>query len=149
MKRSAGLLLFRVVDGVVEVFLVHPGGPFFGKKDLGVWSIPKGELDGEDAFAAARREFEEETGFRIAGDFIELPAVTQKGGKVVQAWAVEADVDASAIVSNTFEMEWPPKSGKMQGFPEVDRAEWFDVETAKKKINPGQVGLIESLLRFL
>ena len=108
---------------------------------------PKGELDGEEPFAVARREFEEETGFRIAGDFIELPPVKQKGGKLVYAWAVEADIDASAIESNTFAMEWPPKSGKVQEFPEVDRAAWFDVETAKKKINPAQAVLIESMLK--
>ena len=147
IKRSAGLLLFRTTNGFVEVFLVHPGGPFFVKKDLGVWSIPKGEFDAEEPFAAARREFEEETGFAIAGDFIELPVIKQKGGKLVYAWAVEADIDASAIESNTFEMEWPPKSGKVQEFPEVDRAEWFDVETAKQKINPAQAELIESMLK--
>ena len=148
IKQSAGLLLFRTTNGFVEVFLVHPGGPFFVQKDLGVWSIPKGELDGEEPFAAARREFEEETGFRIAGDSIELPVSRQKGGKLVYAWAVEVDIDASAIESNTFAMEWPPKSGKVQEFPEVDRAEWFDVETAKKKkINPAQVELIESMMK--
>ncbi len=147
IKRSAGLLLFRTTNGFVEVFLVHPGGPFYAKKDLGVWSIPKGELDGEEPFAAARREFEEETGFAVAGDFIELPVIKQKSGKLVYAWAVEADVDASTIESNTFPMEWPPKSGKVQEFTEVDRAEWFDVETAKKKINPAQAELIESMLK--
>ncbi len=144
-KRSAGLLLFRTVNGFVEVFLVHPGGPFFVKKDLGVWSIPKGELDGEEPFAAARREFEEETGSRIAGAFIELPVIKKKGGKLVYAWAVEADIEAAEIVSNTFSMEWPPHSGKRQEFPEVDRGEWFTIETAKEKILKGQRGFLDQL----
>ena len=125
VKRSAGLLLYRTKNGFVEVFLAHPGGPFYVKKDAGVWSIPKGEFDTEEPFAAARREFEEETGFRIAGEFIELPAIKQKAGKIVYAWAVEADIDADAIHSNTFEMEWPPHSGKTATFPEIDRAAWF------------------------
>ena len=117
------------------------------KKDDGVWSIPKGLFDpDEDPLAAARREFEEETGQKIAGDFFELKPITQKGGKIVYAWAVEADVDADNIVSNTFELEWPPKSGKTQEFPEVDRGGWFDVETAKRKINPAQAALVEELV---
>lgn len=146
MQQSAGLLVFREADGRIEVFLVHPGGPFFSKKDLGVWSIPKGEFDGEDPLTAARREFEEETGQKIAGDFIELKPIKQKGGKLVHAWAVEADIDADNIQSNTFPLEWPPKSGKIKDFPEVDRAGWFDPDTAKQKINPAQAGLIGELL---
>jgi len=147
IKQSAGLLVYRDTGDGVEIFLVHPGGPFNTKKDEGVWSIPKGEFDdGEDSLTAARREFEEETSFKIAGDFFELKAVKQKGGKIVHAWAVEADVDADAIKSNTFEMEWPPKSGKMSGFPEVDRAAWFNIKTAIQKINPAQAALIDELM---
>lgn len=146
VKQSAGLLVYRELGNGVEIFLVHPGGPFYVKKDDGVWSIPKGEFDAEDSLTAARREFEEETGQRIAGDFFELKPVKQKGGKVVYAWAVEADIDADAIQSNTFTMEWPPKSGKMAEFPEVDRAAWFDPQTAKQKINPAQAALITELL---
>jgi predicted NUDIX family NTP pyrophosphohydrolase len=147
IKQSAGLLVYRDTGDGVEILLVHPGGPFNTKKDEGVWSIPKGEFDdGEDSLTAARREFEEETSFKIAGDFFELKAVKQKGGKIVHAWAVEADVDADAIKSNTFEMEWPPKSGKMSGFPEVDRAAWFNIKTAIQKINPVQAALIDELM---
>jgi predicted NUDIX family NTP pyrophosphohydrolase len=147
IKQSAGLLLFREADEGIELFLVHPGGPFYKNKDIGVWSIPKGEFDEtEDALTAARREFEEETGFKIAGDFFELEAVKQKGGKMVYCWGVEADVDAAAVVSNTFPMEWPPKSGRTQEFPEVDRAGWFTPEAAKEKILPSQLPLIASLL---
>lgn len=146
IKRSAGLLVYRTTNVYPEVFLIHPGGPFFAKKDLGVWSIPKGEFDSEEPLTAARREFEEETGFKIAGDFIELKPIKQKGGKLVYAWAVEADFDASEIVSNTFPLEWPPKSGVMKEFPEADRAEWFDIETAKQKINPAQTDLIDELM---
>ena len=149
VKRSAGLLLYRTKNGFVEVFLAHPGGPFYVKKDAGVWSIPKGEFDTEEPFAAARREFEEETGFRIAGEFIELPAIKQKAGKIVYAWAVEADVDPSELTSNNFPMEWPPKSGSIKEFPEVDRAAWFDIETAMQKILPSQAGLISHMLKKL
>ena len=144
--QSAGLLVYRTAGDGVEIFLVHPGGPFFAKKDDGAWSIPKGVFDDEDPLTAARREFVEETGFKIAGDFFELKPVKQKGGKIVRAWAVEADVDADAIQSNTFTMEWPPKSGKTAEFPEVDRAAWFDPETAKQKINPAQSAFITELL---
>jgi predicted NUDIX family NTP pyrophosphohydrolase len=149
-KRSAGLLVYRETSGFLELFLVHPGGPFYAKRDLGVWSIPKGLFDSdEDPLSAARREFEEETGQKIAGDFIELATVTQKGGKLVYCWAVEGDPDADDIQSNTFELEWPPRTGKMQTFPEVDRAAWFDVETAKQKILPAQADLIDDLLTKL
>lgn len=149
VKRSAGLLVFRTTNGFVEVFLVHPGGPFFAKKDLGSWSIPKGEFEMEEPLAAARREFEEETGFSMAGEFIELKPIKQKGGKLVYAWAVEGDLDAAAITSNTFELEWPPKSGSLKEYPEVDRAAWFDLETARSKILASQAELIMELVGHL
>jgi predicted NUDIX family NTP pyrophosphohydrolase len=149
-KTSAGLLLYKRNNNVLLVFLVHPGGPFFAKKDSGAWSVPKGEIDeGEDALAAAKREFEEETGCRPAGNFIPLSPVTQKSGKIVHAWAVEGDCDAQAIKSNTFTLEWPPKSGRMQEFPEVDKAGWFTVDEAKEKINPAQAAFLEELMNRL
>jgi predicted NUDIX family NTP pyrophosphohydrolase len=138
-KQSAGLLMFRVTSGQLEVFLVHPGGPFWAKKDLGAWSIPKGEFSpDEEPLAAAQREFEEETGCQANGPFIPLAVITQRGGKRVQAWAVEGDCDPAQLRSNVFSLEWPPKSGKQQEFPEVDRAEWFSVSVALEKILPGQ-----------
>lgn len=134
-RQSAGILLYHIIDNQLQVFLVHPGGPFFKNKDDGSWSIPKGEFDErENPLDAAKREFLEETGQSISGNFIELTAIQQKGGKIVYAWAVEGDIDHNAIVSNTFEIEWPPRSGKKQAFPEVDRAGWFDIETARMKI---------------
>jgi predicted NUDIX family NTP pyrophosphohydrolase len=143
-KQSAGLLLYRNVYGSLEVFLVHPGGPFWAKKDDGAWSIPKGEIaEGEDALQAAKREFREETGFAADGTFEALEPVKQAGGKTVYAWSIEGDVDASAIGSNTFSMEWPPRSGKMQEFAEVDRGGWFDLAVARKKILKGQIPLLE------
>ena len=146
---SAGLLMFRKKNSI-EVFLVHPGGPLWSKKDLGAWSIPKGLLEQEeDALEAAKREFLEETGFIAEGRFIPLSAVKLKSGKVVQAWAVEGDSDPAAIKSNLFSMEWPPHSGKTREFPEVDRAAWFGIEEAKNKINQGQVGLLEELQQLL
>ena len=149
-KISAGLLVYRMRGGVLQVFLVHPGGPFWAKKDLAAWSIPKGLIDeGEDPLAAAQREFEEETALKVSGRFIQLKPVKLKSGKVVRAWAVEGDCDPSAIISNTFSMEWPPNSGQQQEFPEVDRAAWFDIEEARKKINQGQVGLLEELRHLL
>jgi len=149
-KQSAGILLYRFSNGQPQIFLVHPGGPFFRNKDNGAWSIPKGEfLDDEDALAAARREFEEETGQTIEGNFIALDPIIQKGGKKVYAWAVEGDIDPETISSNVFEMEWPPRSGKKQTFPEVDRAAWFDTDTAQIKINAAQAGLIESLIAII
>ena len=149
-KTSAGILLYRRKNDEFRVFLVHPGGPFFEKKDAGAWSVPKGEIDeGEDALAAARREFEEETGCGLEGTFITLSPVTQKGGKIVLAWAVKGDCDADAIRSNTFALEWPPKSGRVRDFPEVDRAGWFTVDEAKKKINPAQAALVDELLSKL
>lgn len=148
-KQSAGILLYRKVAAELQVFLVHPGGPFFRNKDDGSWSIPKGEfLEGDDTLEAARREFEEETGQAITGEFVPLKPITQKGGKMVQAWAVEGDIDHTIIKSNHFEIEWPPRSGKQQSFPEVDKAAWFDVDTAKIKINAAQAGLIEELMDF-
>lgn len=146
LKQSAGILLYRMTDKQPQVFLVHPGGPFFRKKDEGAWSVPKGEyVDGEEPLTAAQREFEEETGQTIRGNFIKLQPVKQKSGKVVQAWAVEGDIDHEAIKSNLFEIKWPPKSGKRASFPEIDRAGWFTLEIAKQKIIPGQVGLIQEL----
>jgi predicted NUDIX family NTP pyrophosphohydrolase len=148
-KQSAGILLYRRKKDQLEVLLVHPGGPFWAKKDLGAWSIPKGEYEGDDALAAARREFEEETGYPIGGATLALSPQKQKGGKVVDAWAVEGDLNPEALRSNTFEMEWPPRSGKRQRFPEIDKAGWFAVETALEKINPGQAAFILELTEKL
>jgi len=148
MKRSAGLLVYRLKDEQVEVFLAHPGGPFWAKKDAGAWSIPKGEFEGEEPLKAAIREFQEETGRKITGEFVELRPIKQKGGKMVYAWAVEADFDAAEIESNTFGLEWPPKSGVVKEYPEVDRAEWFDLETAKVKILASQMELLDQLAEF-
>jgi predicted NUDIX family NTP pyrophosphohydrolase len=149
-KQSAGILLHRNTGGHVEIFLVHPGGPFWTKKDDGAWSIPKGEFAaGENPLVAARREFQEETGSPIDGKFEELTPIKQPGGKTVYAWAVEGDIDSSAIRSNQFSMEWPRGSGKTQSFPEVDRGGWFDLDTAKTKILKGQVGFLEQLERAL
>lgn len=145
-KQSAGILLFRKNKPGLEVFLVHPGGPFWKNKDEGVWSIPKGELnEHEESLPAAIREFFEETGVLLSGEFIPLNPVHLKSGKKVFAWALEKDIDAQNILSNNFEIEWPPKSGKMQSFPEVDRGEWFTVAQAKKKINAMQVAFINEL----
>jgi predicted NUDIX family NTP pyrophosphohydrolase len=148
--RSAGILLHRLTVGVREVFLVHPGGPFWARKDAGAWSIPKGEIGpDEEPLASARREFLEETGFELDGTFVELPEARQAGGKRVLAFAVEGDCDPAAVVSNTFEMEWPPNSGKRRSFPEVDRAAWFAIPEAMEKINPGQRALLEALERLV
>ncbi|HEY7191256.1 MAG TPA: NUDIX domain-containing protein [Vicinamibacterales bacterium] len=147
-KTSAGLLLFRTREDELEVLLVHPGGPFWAKKDDGAWSIPKGEIDdGEDPLAAAKREVQEELGAAPDGNFIPLAPVRQSGGKVVQAWAIEADIDPAAITSNTFDMEWPPRSGRQQTFPEVDRAAWFTMSEARSKILRGQLPLLDALVR--
>jgi predicted NUDIX family NTP pyrophosphohydrolase len=143
---SAGLLLFRRRDGRPEVLLVHPGGPFWAGKDLGAWTIPKGELDeGEDALSAARREFEEETGLRPQGPFRPLGQVRQKGGKIVHAWAFEGDCDPAAVRSNTCRVQWPPRSGRWLEVPEVDRAEWFAPDEARRRINPAQAALVDAL----
>lgn len=148
---SAGLMMYRLRGDVAEVLLVHPGGPFFKNKDDGAWSIPKGIVEaGEDLLDTARREFQEEVGHKADGPFIELTPIRQKGGKIVHVWAFEGDCDPAAIVSNTFKLQWPPRSGKWQEFPEVDRAEFFDAETGKRKINVSQAALIlelESILK--
>jgi predicted NUDIX family NTP pyrophosphohydrolase len=143
---SAGILLYRLRNGALDVFLVHPGGPYWRSKDVGAWSIPKGLLEeGDDELAAAKREFEEETGSRVDGEFIELTPLKQPSGKVVHAWAVEGEIDAASVRSNTFEMEWPPRSGKMQEFPEVDRGAWFTLDLAWEKILNGQRGFLDQL----
>ncbi len=150
-RRSAGIVLYRAGDGGLEVLLVHPGGPFFARKDLGVWSIPKGEYeDGDDPLACALREFEEETGTALQDPaLVELGSIVQRGGKRVSAWATEGDLDAAAIVSNTFTMQWPPRSGREQEFPEVDRAEWFGLDQAREKIVPAQAELLDRLAERL
>lgn len=150
MRTSAGIVLYRKKNNSIEVFLVHPGGPFWKGKEKGAWSIPKGEFtEGEDALTVAKREFNEETGQTVDGDFTELAPIKQKGGKMVYAWAVEGDADAENIVSNTFKTEWPYKSGKWITIPEVDKAGWFGIEEAKEKINAAQVELIEELVTKL
>lgn len=150
VKRSAGLLMYRVRDGRLEVFLVHSGGPLWAKKDSGAWSVPKGEYtENEDAFTAAKREFFEETGFAVRGEFRELGTLRQPSGKRITAWAFAGDADASAVRSNTFPMEWPPRSGRQAEFPEVDRAEWFPIEIAREKILKGQLGFLDELGRVL
>jgi len=145
-KKSAGLLLYRKVRGSVEVFLVHPGGPFWANKDDGAWSIPKGEFDeGEEPLDAAKREFREETGLVAEGEFQPLKPVRQRSGKIVYAWAVHLDLNAAAVTSNTFSMEWPRASGRMQEFPEIDGADWFNIDLARRKILKGQLGLLDQL----
>jgi len=149
-RLSAGLLIYRFKDGALQVLLAHPGGPYFVNKDDGSWTIPKGEPDAdEDLLVTAQREFEEETSITPTGTFIPLKPIQQKGGKIVHAWAFESDCDSKAIKSNMFTMEWPPKSGRQMDFPEIDRAEWFDLETARKKIKAGQEALIEELATSL
>jgi predicted NUDIX family NTP pyrophosphohydrolase len=149
-KRSAGLLLFRTAAGAVEVLLVHPGGPFWAARDDGAWSIPKGEVAAsEDPLQAALREFREEMGQSVRGDFISLGSRRQTGGKTVHAWGVRSEFDPSQIVSNTFTLEWPPRSGRQQEFPEIDRAAWFPLEIARVKILKGQVGFLDELKRTL
>ena len=144
------LLMYRIKDGAIQVLLAHPGGPYFVNKDEGAWSIPKGEPDTEeDLLITAQREFEEETSVKPTGPFIPLKAVKQKGGKVVHAWAFESNCDLGTIQSNKFTMEWPPRSGQQMKFPEIDRAEFFDLETARRKIKSGQSGLIDELEMIL
>jgi predicted NUDIX family NTP pyrophosphohydrolase len=149
-KKSAGLLMYRIRNGALQVLLVHPGGPFWAKKDNGAWFLPKGEVaPGEDELAAAKREFEEETSLKPAGPFVALGSVKHKSGKLVTAWAFEGDCDPSALKSNTFMLEWPPRSGKKQEFPEVDRAAFFTVESAREKIHPSEFELITRLNAIL
>ena len=149
-RTSAGILIYRRRDGALEVFLVHPGGPFWARKDEAAWSIPKGELDpSEDPLVVAKRELEEETGLRVEGEFRPLKPIRQAGGKIVHAFALEGDLDPSAIRSNTFEMEWPPRSGRRQVFPEVDRAAWFPIDVARGKIHKGQVALLDEFQAVL
>jgi predicted NUDIX family NTP pyrophosphohydrolase len=149
-KHSAGILMYRRRQTIVEVLLAHMGGPFWAKKDLGAWSIPKGEFEpGEIPLDAAKREFQEETGLTVNGEFIPLTPIKLSGGKILHAWAVEGDCDASSIKSNTFMLEWPPRSGKQQAFPEIDRAEWYSLDDAQEKVTKGQRGLIEALRRIL
>jgi len=151
VKRSAGILMYRFEDGELRVLLVHPGGPLFTNKDAGWWSIPKGEyLDDEDPVAAAVRELQEETGAVVdPADLIELGSVRQKSGKVVTAWGVEADFDVTTLVSNLFVLEWPPRSGVMREYPEIDRGEWFGTEAARVKINSAQAAFIDRLEAWL
>ena len=146
---SAGIALYRRRGPDIEIFLVHFGGPFWAKKDDGAWTFPKGEHDdSEDPLAAARREFREETGFEIDGDFLPLDPVKQSG-KTIRLWAVEGDCDADAVRSEVFSVEWPPKSGQQQEFPEIDRAAWFSPEEAMRKLVPSQTGFVDQLLRAL
>jgi predicted NUDIX family NTP pyrophosphohydrolase len=150
-KRSAGILLYRLSGSAPEVLLVHPGGPFWARRDAGAWSVPKGEYeDADDPLAAARREFEEETGTALeTGELLELGDVKQKNGKVVSAWAAEGDLDPDAVHSNTFTMEWPPRSGRAAEFPEIDRAGWFGIDEARQKLNPAQAEFLDRLLELL
>lgn len=149
-KHSAGLLMYRLRDGVLEVFLVHPGGPFWAKKDLGSWTIPKGEYEpDETAMEAARREFAEETGCAFQADLLPLTPLRQPSGKLIAAWAFQGDCDPESSRSNTFSLEWPPGSGRQQEFPEVDRTGWFSLEEAKEKITQGQVGFLDELQQIL
>jgi predicted NUDIX family NTP pyrophosphohydrolase len=149
-KLSAGIVMYRKRGASLEVFLVHPGGPFWKNKDAGAWSIPKGEYEeGEEPLDAARREFQEETGIEVLGNFQPLGQIKQSGGKLVTAWAVEGDCSPSEVRSNTFSIEWPPKSGRQQEFPEVDRAEWFTCDEAKTRIVKGQIEFLDRLTEQL
>jgi predicted NUDIX family NTP pyrophosphohydrolase len=149
-KISAGLLFYRISSGKPEVFLVHPGGPFWVRKDTASWSVPKGEInEDEDPLDAAKREFFEETGVSPDGEYIKLGTIKQTGGKIVEVWAVQGDIDASELKSNLFSLEWPPKSGKFAEFPEIDRGGWFDLKAAKEKILPSQVPLITNIENIL
>jgi predicted NUDIX family NTP pyrophosphohydrolase len=145
-KQSAGILLYRLQENTLQVLLVYPGGPYFSGKDAGNWTVPKGEFTNEEApLAAAVREMEEETGYLPQGDFIELTPIQQKSGKKVYCWAIKGDLDPDTIINNSFEIEWPPKSGKRKTYPEIDKAEWFSIQDARLKINERQVALLEEL----
>ena len=147
---SAGLLMFRRRGGALEVFLAHPGGPFFAHRDAGAWSIPKGEIEGDDdPIDTARREFTEETGLAVAGELLPLGQVRQKSGKLVHAWAFEGDWDGRPIVSNSFALEWPAGSGRMREFPEIDQARFFELQDARRRINPAQAAFLDTLLALL
>ena len=148
-RRSAGLLMYRRRDRHVEVLLIHPGGPFWARRDEGAWCIPKGEFTDEEPLEAARREFQEETGYPVSGDFHPLAPIKQAGGKMVYAWAVAGDCDAEAIRSNSFTMEWPPRSGQWRSYPEADRAAWFSLPQAREKILKSQQPLLEELEQLL
>lgn len=149
-KTTAGVLLYRFTNGPLEVFLVHPGGPFWARKDLGAWSVPKGELnENEDALEGAKREFQEETSISIAGDFITLRPVKGSNSKTIRIFAIEQDVDPAQVKSNLFSMEWPVKSGKFKEFPEVDKGGWFTIDEALEKINKSQVPILEELNTIL
>ncbi len=149
-KNSAGILLYRIRSGALEVFLVHPGGPFWAKKEAGTWSIPKGEFEeGADHLETATREFFEESGSPIDGSFMLLTSQKQRSGKLVHAWAVQGDIDASSVRSNKFSMEWPPRSGKQQEFPEIDKGEWFTIPVAREKLLAGQRGFLDELEKKL
>lgn len=149
-KESAGILLYRLGSGGPEFFLVHPGGPFWIKKEVHAWSIPKGETgEMEDLLETAIREFREETGAQLEGDFRSLTPIRQKGGKIVHCYAHEGNIDPSSLVSNTFEMEWPPSSGRKQTFPEIDKGGWFNIQDSKEKINESQYAFIEELLKLI
>jgi predicted NUDIX family NTP pyrophosphohydrolase len=148
-RQSAGLLVYRERAGELEFFLVHPGGPLWQNKDAGVWSIPKGEfVAGEEPLDVAKREFCEETGMTVEGEFVPLGSVRQRGGKIVYAWAVRGDFDAARLRSNTFDLEWPPRSGRFVAFPEVDRGEWCSMSVAKEKIKPAQVDFLDQVARL-
>ncbi len=150
-KKSAGILLYKFSNNCLEIFLVHPGGPYWKNKDLGTWSIPKGEFtEEEQPLDAAIREFTEETGIKLSGDFIELTPTKQKGGKIVYAWANNSDIEQSIFTcQSNVTIEWPPKSGRIQNFPEVDKFEWFCIHEAKQKINPSQATLLNELIKYI
>lgn len=149
-KISAGLLMYRKRGGALEALLVHPGGPFWANKDLGAWTVPKGECaPGEELLACARREFQEETGFAPTGPYTPLPPLKQAGGKMVHAWAVQGDCDPAMLRSNSFTMEWPPRSGRRREFVELDRAAWYSLDEARRRILPSQAPLLDALERLL
>lgn len=150
LKLSAGILLYRFYEGALQVLLAHPGGPFWAKKDLGSWTIPKGEFtEPELPLEAALRELEEETGIKVSGNLTELTPVKQKGGKTILAWAAAGNAESALLKSNSFSLEWPPRSGKFQSFPEIDKLGWFALPEAEKKINPGQIPLLHELANIL